>query len=403
MLDEAIVPTADHVEQLEHWARAFAGFCQRYPAFLDCALSLMRRPAGELHDMVSESVWLRLGQGIARCVHHVSQLLRRRPRCRRLRRRGSGLHGATCSGPRRSARCTWRASASASSSWRRRSRALRDRPRPGGRVVRGSGARRSRRPPLMSSYDARARRGSPRTPRARSSDQGRPPGSSLLLVADAGSGKTAALEQGLEGTTAAWVRCADAAGDPGRLLALILEALRTALPGSSDVVAERLTSAREPVDPQLASRRSSASSNRCSWTARARAGRRRDAARRTGRGGAGRTAAGAAGGRAAPGDRIRHRLGLHVARARAGGWLTEIGRGLAFSAAETAAYLRLARGSSPHRRRSSASWPTHPAGRWASPWRRRAIHAATARRASWSTSTSRRRCWPRSARSCAPR
>jgi AcrR family transcriptional regulator len=75
VLDEAIVPAADHVEQLEHWARAYAGFCERYPAFLDCALSLMRRPAGELHDMVSESVWLRLGQGIARCVHHVSQLL----------------------------------------------------------------------------------------------------------------------------------------------------------------------------------------------------------------------------------------------------------------------------------------------------------------------------------------
>jgi AcrR family transcriptional regulator len=75
VLDAAIVPGADRVEQLERWARAFAGFCERYPAFLDCALSLMRRPARELHDIVSESVWLRLGQGIATCVHHVSQLL----------------------------------------------------------------------------------------------------------------------------------------------------------------------------------------------------------------------------------------------------------------------------------------------------------------------------------------
>src|SRR5919112_1771389 len=75
LLDDAIVADADPVEQLERWARAFAGFCERYPAFLDCALSLMRRPANELHDMVSESVWLRLGQGIATCVHHVSQLL----------------------------------------------------------------------------------------------------------------------------------------------------------------------------------------------------------------------------------------------------------------------------------------------------------------------------------------
>jgi AcrR family transcriptional regulator len=75
LLGEAVVPGGDHAEQLEHWARAFAGFCARYPAFLDCALSLMRRPARELHDMVSESVWLRLGQGIAICVAHVSRLL----------------------------------------------------------------------------------------------------------------------------------------------------------------------------------------------------------------------------------------------------------------------------------------------------------------------------------------
>jgi AcrR family transcriptional regulator len=75
LLADAIVPGNDPVEQLEHWARTFAGFCQRYPAFLDCALSLMRRPATELHDMLSESVWFRLGQAISSCVHHVSQLL----------------------------------------------------------------------------------------------------------------------------------------------------------------------------------------------------------------------------------------------------------------------------------------------------------------------------------------
>lgn len=75
-LGEAIVADGDAVAQLEAWARAYAGFCERYPAFLDCAISLMRRPARELHESVSESVWLRLGQGIARCVAHVSELLR---------------------------------------------------------------------------------------------------------------------------------------------------------------------------------------------------------------------------------------------------------------------------------------------------------------------------------------
>jgi hypothetical protein len=40
-------------------------------------MSLMRRPARELHATVSESVWLRLGQGMAACVDHVAGALRR--------------------------------------------------------------------------------------------------------------------------------------------------------------------------------------------------------------------------------------------------------------------------------------------------------------------------------------
>ena len=48
----------------------------RYPAFIDSALSLMRRPARELQDIVSESVWLRLGQGMARCSDQLADVLR---------------------------------------------------------------------------------------------------------------------------------------------------------------------------------------------------------------------------------------------------------------------------------------------------------------------------------------
>jgi hypothetical protein len=54
----------------------YAGFCRRYPAFLDSALSLMHRPAMELRETVSESVWLRLGQGMSRCVSHLTEALR---------------------------------------------------------------------------------------------------------------------------------------------------------------------------------------------------------------------------------------------------------------------------------------------------------------------------------------
>jgi AcrR family transcriptional regulator len=75
-LASAAAPELDAVAQLEAWAEAYVGFCLRYPAFLDCALSLMHKPAGELREALSDSVWLRLGQGIAGCVVHVSEILR---------------------------------------------------------------------------------------------------------------------------------------------------------------------------------------------------------------------------------------------------------------------------------------------------------------------------------------
>lgn len=36
----------------------------------------MRRPANELQDTVSESVWLRLGQSMSLCINHVADVLR---------------------------------------------------------------------------------------------------------------------------------------------------------------------------------------------------------------------------------------------------------------------------------------------------------------------------------------
>jgi hypothetical protein len=36
----------------------------------------MRRPASELQGVVSDSVWLRLGQGMARCLGHLARVLR---------------------------------------------------------------------------------------------------------------------------------------------------------------------------------------------------------------------------------------------------------------------------------------------------------------------------------------
>ena len=75
-LDAAIPRDADPATQLELGMEAYAGFCQRYPAFIDSSLSLMQRPARDLREVVSESVWLRLGQGMARCIDHLVRVLR---------------------------------------------------------------------------------------------------------------------------------------------------------------------------------------------------------------------------------------------------------------------------------------------------------------------------------------
>lgn len=71
--EEEAAPAA---ARLERTTKAFADFCLRYPAFLDSALALMRRPARELYEVVNEAIWLRLGQGMANCIDHVARILR---------------------------------------------------------------------------------------------------------------------------------------------------------------------------------------------------------------------------------------------------------------------------------------------------------------------------------------
>jgi AcrR family transcriptional regulator len=76
VLAEAIAAQPEHARRLEGCTRAYAEFCRRYPAFLDSSLSLMQRPARELRELVSESVWLRLGRGMARCIAQLATVLR---------------------------------------------------------------------------------------------------------------------------------------------------------------------------------------------------------------------------------------------------------------------------------------------------------------------------------------
>ena len=80
LMEGAIARAADDHERLQCCAEAYAEFCLRYPAFLDCSMSLMQRPARELNATVSPSVWLRLGQGMARCLDQFAAVLRAFPK-----------------------------------------------------------------------------------------------------------------------------------------------------------------------------------------------------------------------------------------------------------------------------------------------------------------------------------
>jgi AcrR family transcriptional regulator len=70
-VDESLEPVA----QLREVSERYVQFCLRYPAFLDCALSLMRRPIEELSETVSPAVLLQLGQGMSACLSRLSRVL----------------------------------------------------------------------------------------------------------------------------------------------------------------------------------------------------------------------------------------------------------------------------------------------------------------------------------------
>ncbi len=54
-LTDALAPAADASEHVRQLLTAFADFCITYPAFLDCGLALLRRPAAELRDTLSDA------------------------------------------------------------------------------------------------------------------------------------------------------------------------------------------------------------------------------------------------------------------------------------------------------------------------------------------------------------
>jgi AcrR family transcriptional regulator len=65
-------PGGTPVERLRKITEAFFDYGLEYPAFVDCAQTLMRRPGSELWEEISEGAMFRLGRGISTCLARVA-------------------------------------------------------------------------------------------------------------------------------------------------------------------------------------------------------------------------------------------------------------------------------------------------------------------------------------------
>ena len=74
-LTEAAGRAEDPISRLTSVVEAFVDFGLEYPAFVDCAQTLMRRPGPELLEEISESAMFRLGRGVAACLAQLIQTL----------------------------------------------------------------------------------------------------------------------------------------------------------------------------------------------------------------------------------------------------------------------------------------------------------------------------------------
>lgn len=74
-LSAAVDPDGDPTERLRQVAAGFLEFGEQYPAFVDCAHSLLRRRGDELMAEVSEAVMFRLGRSMTACLNHLVEAL----------------------------------------------------------------------------------------------------------------------------------------------------------------------------------------------------------------------------------------------------------------------------------------------------------------------------------------
>lgn len=65
----------DPAVALRQCLERYVAFGLEYPAFLDCALSLMQQPAAELRESVSGAIWFRLGRAMATDLGRLERIL----------------------------------------------------------------------------------------------------------------------------------------------------------------------------------------------------------------------------------------------------------------------------------------------------------------------------------------
>lgn len=66
-------PAAD---RLAEFADTFLSFCLAHPAFIECAMTMLRQPGSELLERVSEGAMLQMGRAVAAALHRPIELLR---------------------------------------------------------------------------------------------------------------------------------------------------------------------------------------------------------------------------------------------------------------------------------------------------------------------------------------
>lgn len=77
-LDDALGnddPAGTPEQRLAAMTETFVDYGLAHPAFVDCALTLMRRPGPELLEEVSEGALFRLGRSIASCLSRLTSVL----------------------------------------------------------------------------------------------------------------------------------------------------------------------------------------------------------------------------------------------------------------------------------------------------------------------------------------